>query len=112
MKDGKEMADAFGDFVNNFSCPTEDFINSFCGQHRTLQQSGIRVLLQLIEHVASDEYRHDGRNEGSHNICKDIMEGFKLKMIKNEMRMGRSEEEAEKYASAEYCKPSRFLGFI
>jgi len=112
MKDGKEMADAFGDFVNNFSCPTEDFINSFCRQHRTLQQSGIRVLLQLIEHVASDEYRHDGRNEGSHKLCKDLMEGFKMKKIKDEMSRGISEDKAIDYASAEYCKPSRFLGFI
>lgn len=106
MKDGKELAIALTDFVNSYNFDKQGFINQFCREHRTLQQSAVRLMFELMEHIASDEYRFDGRNEGSHKVCKDLMEGFKMKKTKDEVeRFGSSDVN-------ENCKPSKYLGFI
>ena len=106
MKDGKELAIALTDFVNSYNFDKQGFINQFCNEHRTLQQSAVRLMFELMEHIASDEYRFDGRNEGSHKVCKDLMEGFKMKKTKDEI-----ETFGSSYVN-ENCKPSKYLGFI
>jgi mannitol/fructose-specific phosphotransferase system IIA component (Ntr-type) len=65
---------AFGTY--NQKEPTELFINAFMAQHRTHQQSLMKLMLSVVEFVASDEYKTDLRNEGSKKICKQIVEGF------------------------------------
>jgi hypothetical protein len=109
---GKELAEQLGDFVNNYNHDAEAFIDGFCRQHRTLQQSSFRLILQLIEKVASDDYATDGRNEGSKKVAKQLLNGFKLELIKGEMERGMSREDSEKYANNEHCKPKNFLGHI
>ncbi len=71
--DTKELVNELTDFVNTYDCDKDEFINQFCRQHRTLQQSTIRLLMSLIEHVGSDAYRFDARNEGAHDLCKKIV---------------------------------------
>lgn len=70
--------DQFSDLVNNLSQEDQakGFQNAFSRQHRTLQQSMFRVMLRQIEYMASDEYRTDGRNEGSKAVAKTIVESF------------------------------------
>jgi hypothetical protein len=78
MTDSKKLADEITNYLNTFGGKSEEFNNAMSTEHRTLQQNFTRLVLGWIEHVASDEYRHDGRNEASHNTCKQLMHGFKL----------------------------------
>lgn len=62
--------------VNSMSFKPDYFIDAMSREHRTLQQSFTKLCLQWLEHVASDEYRYDGRNEDSHAICEELLEKF------------------------------------
>jgi hypothetical protein len=109
---GKQLANDLTNFVNNYNHKPEDFINSFVNEHRTLQQSSFRLILMLIEKMASDEYRTDGRNEQSKNIAKKLIDGFKNEIIKEEIAMGSTEEAAIKYVNSPYVKPHKYLSTI
>ena len=101
MEESKKLARDLADFVNK-GCSTEEFISEFCKQHRTLQQSSLRLMLAVIEHIASSDYRTDGRNIGSHIIAKELLRGFK-----------KLKAEEDGYYKEEDCPgPSKFLGFI
>jgi chaperonin GroEL (HSP60 family) len=74
-----KLLNDFSDLVNtgyNYSEYAKGFQNAFSRQHRTLQQNMFRVMLQQIEHMATDEYRTDGRNEDSKEVAKAIVESF------------------------------------
>lgn len=44
--------------------------------HRTLQQSTFRMIISLIEYLATEEFEKqtDGRNVGTHQLSKQIVE--------------------------------------
>lgn len=77
MRDAKKIVSEVTDYVNTFGDVHTEFVKSMETEHRTLQQSFTRLCLKWIEHVASEEYRYDLRNEQSHQTCKLIMELFK-----------------------------------
>lgn len=109
---GLELAENLTNFVNNFNCDSDSFIEGFCRQHRTLQQSSMRLILKLIEKVASDEYYTDGRNVQSAEIAKKLLRGFENETM-NEMReQGTSERLIKGMADDGHLKPSRYLGSI
>jgi len=93
-----KLLNDFSDLVNNFNYKDQaaGFIQAFGKQHRTLQQSMMRVMFANIEHCASPDYRTDGRNEQTHKACKLMVDSYK-----NAMR--------EIYEGA---KPSQSLGSI
>jgi hypothetical protein len=68
----------------NIEDRAEEFIKAFCIMHRTKQQSALKLLLKLIEFMASDNYRTDLRNEASKFIAQEIIAGFQMK---NEVAM-------------------------
>lgn len=109
---GTELANELTNFVNNFNCNHEEFIEAFCREHRTLQQSSFRLFLMLLERLASDEYTFDGRNEQSHQLAKKMIEGFKKVIIEEQIALGESEESAKRYVESDYAKPHKFLGHI
>jgi hypothetical protein len=109
---GSKLAEELTDYVNNSNCSTNDFIEAFCRQHRTLQQSSFRLILMLIEKMASEEYRTDGRNESSKYVANKLIEGFKLMVIKEHMEFGDTEEVAKKWAENELSKPHTYLGHV
>ena len=111
---GLELANQMGDFVNTFNRDKgKEFIDGFCRQHRTLQQSSFRMMLELIEHMASDNYHTDGRNEDSHKITKWLIDGFKEAKKKEYLAEGVTEQRATEYVSGEWgSKPSKYLGSI
>lgn len=109
---GKELANELTNFVNNYNCDHEEFINAFCREHRTLQQSSFRLFLMLLERLASDEYNTDLRNKSSHEVAKKMIEGFKKVIIEEQIALGESEESAKRYVESDYAKPHRFLGHI
>ena len=108
LKQGRELADALGEYVN-YRRSTKGFIEAFKREHRTLQQSAFRMLLELIEEMASDNYHTDGRNESSKEV---LLKGFKEVKKQEYLKEGLSEERAEKYVSGDGAKPSRYLPFI
>lgn len=83
-----------GNIVNPMSFKPDTFIQAMSTEHRTLQQSVTRLMLQWLEHVASPEYRRDLRNESSHLVCKEMINGF------NAMR------------GYDNMNPSKWLGFV
>lgn len=110
---GQQLAETIADFVNTFSKDkNKEFVNGFCVQHRTLQQSSFRMMLQLIEHMATDEYKTDGRNEASKKIAMKLIDGFKKVIFEEELAMGRTPEEAKEHSESEYVQPSKFLPYI
>ncbi len=80
MKDTKELVKNITKFVNSYSVEEEEFIKEMETQHRTLQQSFTRLCFKWIEHCASDEYRHDKRNEQTHETSKFVFETYRLAM--------------------------------
>tara|TARA_R100001510_G_C7613546_1_gene176355 strand:- start:371 stop:715 length:345 start_codon:yes stop_codon:yes gene_type:complete len=109
---GKELANELTNFVNNYNCDHEEFINAFCREHRTLQQSSFRLFLMLLDRIASDEYSTDLRNESSHKVAKKMINGFKKVIIEEQIARGSSKESANQYAESDYAKPHKFLGHI
>jgi hypothetical protein len=111
MKENK-LAEDLTDYVNTYSVreKIKDFISSFTCKHRTLQQSSFGLFLSLMEHMTTDEYRTDGRNEASKNVAKMLVDGFRGEYKKSLMDQGYSEE----YANKEVVNllPSMFLPFI
>ena len=77
MRDAKNMVSEMTDYVNTFGDVHTEFVKSMEMEHRTLQQSFTRLCLKWIEHVASEEYRYDLRNEQSHQTCKLMMDLFR-----------------------------------
>ena len=77
MNDSKKLANEITNYLSTFGDKSEEFNNAMSTEHRTLQQNFTRLVLGWVEHVASNEYRHDGRNEASHNTCKQLMDGFR-----------------------------------
>jgi len=73
-------------YVNSTS-RHEDFNLSMQSQHRTLQQSFTKLCLAWVEHVASDNYRTDPRNEASKEICQRIMLLWKADIAKEEKNL-------------------------
>jgi hypothetical protein len=73
-----QIVSDISDYVNTFS-HREDFNEVMSKEHRTLQQSFTRLCLRWIEHVSKEEYRTDGRNQQSKDICQKIVKDFKEK---------------------------------
>lgn len=78
MKSEKEQANVrmVSDMVNNFSFSEKEFCNQFKNEHRTLQQTFTRLCVEWLKTCASDDYRFDGRNEDSHRVALDLMNGY------------------------------------
>jgi len=78
---GEELAKTVSIFVNDFSYDYKGFTSTIMGEHKTIQQSVIRLVMELIRGMSQQEYV-DGRNELAVNLCKKITEQFG-----NEMRL-------------------------
>lgn len=80
LSDTQKVVNVITDFVNSMSMNPKEFIAHMENEHRTLQQSFTRLVLQWLEHCATDKYRFDGRNEDTHRISKELVDAFsKLK---------------------------------
>lgn len=110
----RDLAENLTDFVNSSNREKYDeFVEIFSNQHPTLQQSALGLMLRVIEHMATDDYRTDARNEDSKKISRNLIDGFKIVKKQEYMDEGISEARAEEYVSTESgSKPSKYLGFI
>lgn len=107
LSKGAELADNLTNFVNSSGSKNNEFIDAFLNEHRTLQQSSLRLILQLIEKIASDDYPMDGRNEASHDVAKKLLSGFKHEIAKQFREQGVSEQNIVGYS--QYAIPSLYL---
>lgn len=64
-------------YLNSFSNKNKAFIAEMNREHRTLQQSFTKLCIEWLENCASDDYHFDGRNEASHKVSKEMVEGFR-----------------------------------
>ena len=112
IRDADAVMTALGNYVN-YRKNTQAFIDAFKREHRTLQQSAFRMLLELVEDMATDNYHTDGRNEDSKKMAKQLIEGFKLAKKQEYINQGVSEARATEYVgSLSGGKPSQYLPFI
>lgn len=91
-KTAEELMEDITNFVNVYGMDKEGFKKAFRKQHRTLQQSTMRLFLEVIEMMAEDDYPTDPRNEGAKKTCQALVKNFK--------------------ASNDGYPPSAFLGHI
>jgi hypothetical protein len=105
------LADSLTTFVNGGN-KAKLFIDAFKCQHRTLQQSAFKMMLELLEEMTTEQYRVDGRNEASKEMAKDLIEGFKLVKQKQYIAEGTSVERAAEYVTNDGGKPSKYLPLI
>ena len=77
----EDLADRISDYLNTFSSDSyaDTLVDRMARTHRTLQQSFTMFVCKWLEHAASEDYRFDGRNEASHKVAQDMIEGFKAK---------------------------------
>lgn len=101
--EAKAIAEQMTNYVNTFGDKSKAFNDAMSNQHRTLQQSFTRLMLGWLEHVASDEYRTDGRNEQSHELAKVLLGEFE----KRQADLGFTGETLKQMA-----KPSGHLSHI
>jgi hypothetical protein len=105
------LADSLTTFVNGGN-KAKLFIDAFKCQHRTLQQSAFKMMLELLEEMTTEQYRVDGRNEASQEIARDLIEGFKLVREKRYIDEGTAPFRALEYVSNDGGKPSKYLPLI
>lgn len=79
-----ETVQVISDFVNNFGLDEKEFISLLEREHRTIQQSVTKLMLKWLEHVASPEYRTDGRNEGSKQTAQWMLTAWNEWIEKNQ----------------------------
>jgi hypothetical protein len=73
-----ELVQALENFSKSWSHPerANEFILEFRKCHNTHQQSMMRMIYKLIEFLASDNFRADGRNEASKKAAQQMLAGF------------------------------------
>lgn len=108
-----QLAENLTDYINTYNTKekTDEFVKAFCRQHNTLQQSSFRMILGLIEHMATEQYHTDGRNEQSKKLAQKLLNGFKSEYRKELLSQGVSEQRVDSYIGDD-IKPSNFLSFI
>ena len=72
---GTELAKEIASSLNSFGFDTKGFCKEMMQEHRTLQQSFMRLIRDYIEYVAEQpDYMFDGRNEASRDFAKQVMD--------------------------------------
>ena len=72
----KETANKIGMLINSFSFSPKEVARYIAQvEHRTIQQSLTRFCMAWLEVCASDDYGYDGRNEASHRLAKELLDG-------------------------------------
>ena len=112
---GKELAEAFSDYVNSSDHEHKELVEGFNKQHRTLQQSMMRAMMTIVENCAQPDYGRDGRNEGTHQLAKKLVEGFRRTTLEGfaaQRHEGKPSEGDINYSKSKHCVPSNGLGFV
>ena len=60
--------------LNDYGWNPQRFAESTRYYHRTLQQTLIKTIVEIIRMVGSKDYSTDLRNQASHELCKRIVD--------------------------------------
>lgn len=72
---GSALATEIADSLNRFNFNTEEFCEQMMLEHRTLQQSFMRLIRDHCKYVSEQpDYMFDGRNEASREFAKKVAE--------------------------------------
>lgn len=85
-EEAKELSGKISDFFNTFSLAerVEALNQAMDCEHRTLQQTFTKFMVERFLHMASEDYHTDGRNQASKDLAKalkGILEKIALPMI-------------------------------
>jgi len=74
-KKGTDAAREFLSFINDFGAEEEDFAEAVCSDHRTLQQSTMRVFMRCVQKWAKayESKHYDLRNEATCRLSSEIV---------------------------------------
>lgn len=76
----KNKAREIGDLFNSFGLNAEDIAGQIARtEHRTIQQNITRFCVEWLRVCASDDYGYDGRNEASHEVAKELLDGKNIR---------------------------------
>ena len=86
MRDGfdpsdftKDSARKIGDIANSFHFSLNAIAKQIARtEHRTIQQNITRFCVEWLRVCASDDYGYDGRNEASHRVAKQLLDGKEI----------------------------------
>lgn len=73
-KEAKDLAEKMTSFVNSSSTRKKVLFEELDREHRFLQAEVFDMCIKYIQHVANDNYQHDGRNEWCHKFAKQLIE--------------------------------------
>lgn len=74
----KEAYNTLSDFANNFNSDDEDFVKEFLRDHRTLQQSVGKIMIQCLEAMAElPDNRIDARNKCLRDTARKMVQSYK-----------------------------------
>lgn len=74
-----QCAQAIGALANSYSFAPKKVAEYIAQtEHRTIQQSITRFCIEWLRVCASDDYGYDGRNEASHKVAKDLLDGKEI----------------------------------
>lgn len=59
--------------LNDYSWSPQKFADSIPLFHKTIQQTLVRTLVEVMKKIGSDCYPTDQRNKASHVLCKKIV---------------------------------------
>lgn len=76
---GKEFASICSEFVNSYNIDVKGFAEAMSHEHRTLQQSFTRLIVEYLK-VQAQEY-DDGRNQAAINFSKKVVEMLEKEKI-------------------------------
>ena len=75
-KETQENVTILERMVNSFGFKCTEMAEYFARvAHRTLQQNLTRFCIEWLRVCASDDYGYDGRNEASHKVAKQLLDG-------------------------------------
>jgi uncharacterized membrane-anchored protein YjiN (DUF445 family) len=103
IRDALKVTKVLTDYLNTFSDKNKAFNKAMEREHRTLQQAFTKLALSWLEHIASDDYRTDPRNEQSKQIAQQLLAEFRA----YQRRQGYTGSTLDIMS-----KPSEFLGCI
>ena len=59
--------------MNDYNWSPSRFEESITFMHKTLQQTLIRTIVEVIKKVGEEDYPVDSRNKASHVLCREII---------------------------------------
>ena len=69
----EKIVKELSDYING-TCRPNEFCNAMSREHRYLQNEFTLLCIEWLRTCGSDKYRYDGRNEGSHNFGKMLID--------------------------------------